>query len=88
MTANSPPTVYGEPSATVAVQESTEQRNEQNVLTQQVVPQTRGRSRECDPGRGEIIRDSANLATDAPKSIVHGAYGQMVASQVDESVPS
>ena len=88
MAANSPPTVYGEPSATVAVQESTEQRNEQNVLTQQVVPLTRGRSRECDPGRSETIRENAISATDAPKSIVHGPYGQMVASQVDETVPS
>ena len=88
MAATSPQTLHGESSAAVAVNVSTEQRNEQNVLTQSVVPQVRGRSRECDPGRSESIRETAILAKDAPTSIVHGPYGKMAASQVDESVPS
>ncbi len=88
MAANSPPTVYGEPLATVAGQASTEQRNEQNVISQQVVPLSRGRSRECDPGRSEVISETAAKADTAPIGIEYGPYGQQSGNQVDATVPS
>ena len=88
MSTSCPPTFHGESSTSVAISASAEQRDETNVIIQQIVPRLRGRTEECNLGRIEAVRDSTTQIVEASKSTSQGPYGQLVAGQVDESVPS